>query len=64
MESIFKDTEGHTDYELIGFIQKSIGYSLTSDISEQVMLFLYGSGRNGKSTFINTIKNLLGDYAK
>ncbi|MEK4675931.1 phage/plasmid primase, P4 family [Bacillus sp. FSL K6-2944] len=64
VESIFKDTEGNTDYELIDFIQKSIGYSLTSDISEQVMFFLYGSGRNGKSTFINTIKNLLGDYAK
>ncbi|MEK4501197.1 phage/plasmid primase, P4 family [Bacillus sp. FSL R12-0069] len=64
LESIFKDAEGNTDYELIDFIQKSIGYSLTSDISEQVMFFLYGSGRNGKSTFINTIKNLLGDYAK
>ncbi|ANS51273.1 DNA primase [Bacillus thuringiensis] len=64
LESIFKDTEGNTDYELIDFIQKSIGYSLTSDISEQVMFFLYGSGRNGKSTFINMIKNLLGDYAK
>lgn len=64
LESIFKNTEGETDYELIDFIQKSIGYSLTSDISEQVMFFLYGGGRNGKSTFINTIKNLLGDYAK
>ena len=34
LESIFKDAEGNTDYELIDFIQKSIGYSLTSDISE------------------------------
>lgn len=64
LESIFKDTEGNTDYELIDFIQKAIGYSLTSDISEQVMFFLYGGGRNGKSTFINTIKNVLDDYAK
>ncbi|PEO59823.1 phage/plasmid primase, P4 family [Bacillus toyonensis] len=64
LESIFKNPEGDTDYELIDFIQKAIGYSLTSDISEQVMFFLYGGGRNGKSTFINTIKNLLGDYAK
>ncbi|EKS8366787.1 DNA primase [Bacillus cereus] len=64
LDSIFKDVEGNTDYELIEFIQKSIGYSLTSDISEQVMFFLYGSGRNGKSTFINTIKSLLGNYAK
>ncbi|PHG70364.1 phage/plasmid primase, P4 family [Bacillus toyonensis] len=64
LESIFKDAEGNTDYELIRFLQKAIGYSLTSDISEQVMFFLYGGGRNGKSTFINTIKNVLGDYAK
>ncbi|MGU3440011.1 phage/plasmid primase, P4 family [Bacillus cereus] len=64
LESIFKDAEGNTDYGLIDFIQKAIGYSLTSDISEQVMFFLYGGGRNGKSTFINIIKNVLGDYAK
>lgn len=64
LESIFKDEKGETDFELIDFIQKSIGYSLTSDISEQVMFFLYGGGRNGKSTFINTVKSLLGDYAK
>ena len=64
LDSIFKNEDGQTDYELINFIQKSVGYALTSDISEQVMFFLYGSGRNGKSTFVNTIKSLLGDYAK
>lgn len=64
LESIFKDAEGNTDYEVIDFMQKAIGYALTGDISEQVMFFLYGNGRNGKSTFINIIQNLLGDYAK
>jgi len=64
LESIFKDSDGNTDYEVIDFMQRAIGYSLTSDISEQVMFFLYGGGRNGKSTFINTIQALLGDYSR
>lgn len=64
LESIFKDENGETDYALIEFIQKAIGYSLTADISEQVVFFLWGKGKNGKSTFINTVKNLLGDYGK
>lgn len=64
LESIFKNQEGETDYELIEYVQKMIGYALTADISEQSMFFLYGGGRNGKSVFINTIKHLLGDYAK
>jgi len=47
------------------FLQKAIGYALTGDVSEQVIFFLYGStGKNGKSTFLNTIKDLLGDYAQ
>lgn len=64
MESIFKNEDGTTNHELINFLQKSIGYTLTGDISEQVMFFLYGTGRNGKSTFINTIQSLLGDYGR
>jgi len=50
---------------LIHFLQKAIGYALTGDVSEQVIFFLYGStGKNGKSTFLNTIKDVLGDYAR
>jgi len=41
-----------------------VGYSLTGDVSEQVLFFLYGSGANGKSTFVNMLLSLLGeDYA-
>jgi len=50
--------------DLIRFIQKAIGYSLTGDISEQVLFILYGTGANGKSTFVRTVSTLLGDYAK
>jgi putative DNA primase/helicase len=49
--------------ELIGFLQTAAGWALTGDTSEQVMFILFGSGANGKSTFLNTVMNLLGDYA-
>lgn len=48
---------------LVSFLQRAIGYTLTADVSEQVWFFMYGSGKNGKSTFIETIKELLGDYS-
>jgi len=49
---------------LIDFLQRALGYSLSGDASEQVFFLLYGSGANGKSTFLETIKSVLGDYAK
>jgi len=49
--------------EIIKFIQISAGWALSGDISEQTMFILFGSGANGKSTFLNTIMYLLGDYA-
>lgn len=51
------------DADLVHFLQKAIGYSLTGDTREQVLFIPYGPGANGKSTFINTILRLLGDYA-
>jgi len=39
-----------------------VGYSLTADISEQVLFFLYGTGQNGKSTFAECLKHLFGNY--
>ncbi|MEK1378404.1 DNA primase [Limosilactobacillus fermentum] len=52
------------DEETIHYIQKAVGYSATGSTREQVMFFLYGNGRNGKSLFINTIADVLGSYAK
>jgi putative DNA primase/helicase len=48
---------------LIRFLQRFVGYCLSGDISEHVFIFGYGTGANGKGTFINTIKKILGDYA-
>ena len=51
------------DVELQKFLQRYIGYCLTGETSEHRFVFAYGTGRNGKGTFINTIAKLLGDYA-
>jgi putative DNA primase/helicase len=52
------------DAELIGFLQRMTGYCLTGDTSEQCLFVLIGTGANGKSTHINVIHRLLGDYAQ
>jgi putative DNA primase/helicase len=49
--------------DLIRFLQTVSGWALTGDTSEQTMFILYGSGANGKSTFLNTLMKILGNYA-
>ncbi len=48
---------------LVSFLQRAVGYSLTGHTNEQVLFLLYGTGANGKSTFLETIRTLLADYA-
>lgn len=49
--------------ELVDFLQRAVGYSLSGDTSEQCLFVLYGNGSNGKTTFIETLMALLADYA-
>jgi len=49
---------------LIGFLQRAIGYSLTGETREQCLFVLHGSGANGKSTCLEVLQTLLGDYAQ
>ena len=51
------------DQELIQFVQRAVGYSLTGDTREQCLFILWGGGANGKSTFLETIIRLLGTHA-
>src|SRR5215469_14522590 len=51
------------DDELQRYLQRMAGYCLTGDINEHAMFFLYGTGANGKSVFIDTLVEIWGDYA-
>lgn len=59
----FLDEITNGDAELQRYIQKCIGYSMSGSNVEQCAYFLYGMGNNGKSTFLDTIADMLGDYA-
>lgn len=50
--------------ELIFFIQRAIGYTLTGHIKEQVFFLLHGTGANGKGVLANIIRKLLTDFSK
>jgi putative DNA primase/helicase len=52
------------DVGLQRFLQRMCGYALTGSIREHALFFLYGTGANGKSVFLNTLSGILGDYAK
>lgn len=52
------------DKDVIAFLQRACGYALTGSTREHKLLFLHGSGRNGKSVFLNTLLNLWGDYGR
>jgi putative DNA primase/helicase len=51
------------DAETIDFVQRFVGYCLSGDASEHVMVFCHGSGANGKTVLVETVQSLLGDYA-
>lgn len=49
---------------LIGYLQRTVGYALTGSTGEQAMFLLYGTGANGKSTFLEALRDLFGDYGR
>ncbi|GAB4526313.1 MAG: phage/plasmid primase, P4 family [Parvularculaceae bacterium] len=50
------------DRSVRDFTQRFLGYCLTGSIAEQVMCVWLGSGANGKSTTVNVLRRILGDY--
>ena len=49
--------------ELISYLKRAAGYSITGDINEHALFFCYGLGRNGKNTVLDTFRDLLGGPA-
>lgn len=52
------------DKELVEYLQKIVGLSMTGLTGDNAIFFGYGTGANGKSTFLTVVSRLLGDYAK
>ncbi|WP_419898211.1 phage/plasmid primase, P4 family [Roseomonas sp. USHLN139] len=50
------------DQDLIGFLQRWLGYSLTGVTQEHALLFVYGPGGNGKGVLLVTAAGILGTY--
>lgn len=48
---------------LIQYLQRLAGYFLTGDIREQILPVYWGEGSNGKSTLVDTLTGIMGDYA-
>lgn len=52
------------DKEMVRFLQRAIGYSLSGSMTAQKSFFLYGDGSNGKSVFLKVILIIMGEYAR
>lgn len=52
------------DPDVRDFVQRAVGYSMLGTTREQVFFILYGTGCNGKSVFLNTLRHVLGEYAQ
>ena len=50
------------DTDMLNFVQRGVGYTLIGEPLEHVLFFCYGGGANGKTTFLETLLDLFGDY--
>ena len=60
----FLDEVTGGDVGAAGISRRVAGYGLTGSTREHALFFLYGTGANGKGTFLNTLTGILGDYAR
>jgi len=60
----FLDTIFASNRELINYMKRLVGYSITGVTEEHILPFLYGTGANGKSTFCELLLKQMGpDYS-
>lgn len=63
LQEVFDDY-GAEKAAMVDFLQRAVGYALTGNTSEHVLFILYGQGANGKSTFLERLQKVFGDYAR
>ncbi len=51
------------DAQIRAYMLRYLGYALTALTMEQVFVLLHGEGRNGKSTLVDIVSRIAGDYA-
>jgi putative DNA primase/helicase len=51
------------DADVRALVQRAVGYSLTGETSERALLIPWGDSGGGKTTLLETLHMLLGDYA-
>ena len=51
------------DAELVDYVQQIVGMAAVGRVYMESLVIAYGEGRNGKSTFWNTIARVLGTYS-
>jgi putative DNA primase/helicase len=60
----FLDIITNSKAEMPPYLQRCVGYTLTGQTGEHVLFLLHGTGANGKSTFLETLRWVLGDYSQ
>jgi putative DNA primase/helicase len=51
------------DEAVISFVKRYSGYTLTGITRERLLAILYGFGKNGKTTLVELLRDVMGDYA-
>ena len=63
MWMVFLERVTKGDVDLIAFLKRFLGYCMTGYVHEHVLVFLFGTGGNGKGVFMSTVTGIFGDYA-
>ena len=58
----FLDEVTGGDAEIVAYLHRLAGYWLTGQTTEHALVFVYGTGGNGKSVFLNAMLQMMGSY--